>query len=36
MSDPTTEDESDPIETQTRVPSERDDDEPFVTRTRAP
>ena len=36
MSDPTTEGESDPIETQTRVPSESDDSEPIVTQTRAP
>ena len=36
MSEPTPEDESDPIATQTRVPSESDDPESMVTQTRVP
>ncbi len=36
MSEPPTEGELDPIETQTRVPPESGDSEPIMTRTRAP
>ncbi|WP_255417653.1 hypothetical protein [Halorubrum sp. 48-1-W] len=42
MSEPTTEDGSEPIDTRTRVPAGVDEhdpcvkDDPFVTRTRAP
>jgi hypothetical protein len=36
MSESTTEDESNPIGTRTRVPSRDDGDDPIVTQTRAP
>jgi hypothetical protein len=36
MNELTTEGESAPIETQTRVPSEEDEPDPMVTQTRAP
>ena len=36
MSELVTEDDSEPIGTRTRVPSDSDDDEPIVTQTRAP